>query len=183
MGINIKERNKILTFGAIAGAGTYYLLQWMVMPLLNFFSTLIPTIGLKFAEANGGNGISIAIRDSLTGIDGALSGWLVDALGLTVQSNLMMNTLMAAAGGAILFLSGAYIADKLNWLKGNAEQKTRVVIFTGSALAAFIIGGMAVPAIGIDLMNTLIAFGINAAILAWVYVAIDKQMKLGLIPF
>ena len=180
--INIKERNKILTFGAIAGAVTPLLLTYIVMPILNMLSTVIPAVGLKFAEANGGNGISIAVRDSLTGIDGALSGWLVDALGLTISIP-GMTYIMAAVGGAILFLTGAYIADAMNLLKGNSEQKTRMVIFVGSAIAAFIIGGMAVPAIGIDLANTLIAFGINAAILAFVYVAIDKQFKLKLIPF
>jgi len=89
--------------------------------------------------------------------------------------------LMGAAGGALLFLVGAYIADAVGWLKGDAKRKTSVVIFTGSAVVAVILGGFVVPKIGITLLNTLIAFAINAGILAWIYSLLPK--KLGLIPF
>ncbi len=179
--IGDKDRNKILMFGAIAGLATPFLLRVLIMPILNFLGGIIPGISAKLAQGNAGT-ISIAVRDSLTGIQGGLSGWLVDALGLTFQVP-MMTYVMSAAGGAIFFLVGAYAADAIGWLKGNSEEKTRAVIFLGSAIAALVLGGFAVPSIGIGLIDTLIAFGINAAILAWVYVAIDKQFKIGLIPF
>ncbi len=180
MAIGTKDRNKILVFGAIAGLVTPILLKYIVMPILNMLAGIVPGISAKLADSTAT--ISIAVRDSLTGIEGGLSGWLVDALGLTLSVP-MMTYVMAAIGGALLFYVGAYLADMIGWLKGNAEQKTKVVIFVGSALAAFILGGFAVPAIGIGLIDTLIALGINAAILAFVYVWIDKKLNLKLIPF
>ena len=180
MAIGTKDRNKILTFGALAGLTTPILLKFIVMPILNFLAGIVPGISAKLAEPTAT--ISVSVRESLTGIEGGLSGWLVDALGLTVSVP-MMTYIMAAVGGALFFLVGAYAADAIGWLKGNAEQKTRAVIFAGSAIAAFVLGGFAVPSIGIGLVDTLIALGINAAILAYVYVGIDKAMKLKLIPF
>ena len=181
MAINKQQTNKVLIFGAVAGLVTPLLLKYLVMPVLNFLAGIIPGISAKLADSGAGT-ISIAVRDSLTGVEGGLSGWLVDALGLTVSVP-FMTYIMAAAGGAIFFLVGAYAADALGLMKGNGEQKTRAVIFLGSAVAAFVLGGFTVPQIGLGLVDTLIAFGVNAAILAWVYVAIDKQAKLGLIPF
>lgn len=178
--IGEKDRNKILMFGALAGLLTPLLLRVIIMPILNFLGGIVPGISAKLADPAAT--ISISVRESLTGIEGGLSGWLVDALGLTIQVP-MMTYVMAAIGGALLFYVGALGADAIGWLKGNSEQKTRVVIFIGSALAALILGGFAVPAIGIGLIDTLIAFGINAAILAYAYVWIDKKLNLKLIPF
>ena len=181
MALKQKEIQKIGMFGAIAGLATPFLLTWVVMPILNFLGGIIPGISAKLTEANSAV-ISISVRESLTGIQGGLSGWLVDALGLTV--NVPMQTyIMAALGGALFFIVGAYAADAIGFLKGNAEARTRSVIFVGSAVAALVLGGFAVPEIGLGLVDTLIAFGINAAILAFVYVGIDKQLKLGLVPF
>jgi len=181
MTINDKQRNKLLIFGAIIGLVTPFLLQFVVRPILDFFGGFAPQLSLKLAEGTGT--ISVAVRESLTGINGGLAGWLVDALGLTVSVP-GMTYIMAAIGGAILILVGAYTADALNMLnKGNDMQKTRIVIFLGSAIAAIILGGFAAPEVGLTLVNTLIAFGVNAAILAWAYVWIDKQFKIGLIPF
>ncbi len=180
MTISTKERNKIMLFFGAAGLVTPFLLRVLIMPILNFLGGIVPGISAKLADPAAT--ISISVRDSLTGIEGGLSGWLVDALGLTIQVP-MMTYVMAIAGAILFGLVGAYAADAIGWLKGNSEQKTRVVIFLGSAIAALVLGGFAVPSIGIGLIDTLIAFGINAAILAWAYVAIDKQFKIGLIPF
>lgn len=181
MAIGAKDRNKILMFGALAGLLTPFLLRVIIMPILNFLGGIIPQLSAKLAEGGPGT-ITIAVRESLTGIQGGLSGWLVDALGLTISVP-YMTYLMAAAGGALLFYVGALGADAIGWLKGTSEQKTRAVIFVGSAIAAVVLGGWAVPAIGIGLIDTLIAFGINAAILAFAYVWIDKRLNLKLIPF
>lgn len=183
MAINEAQRNKILMFGAVAGVITKFILGWIALPVLNFLAGFVPGISAKLAGESTAGTISISVRESLTGINGALSGWLVDVLGLSLQSNWIMNLLMTVAGGAVFMIAGAYGADALGLLKGNARQKTAWMIFAGSALAAFIIGGFTVPEIGVGLVDTLIAFGINAAILAWLYVAIDEQFNIGLIPF
>jgi len=178
--ISEKERNKLAIFGGVAGLATPFLLQYIAMPILNWLGSWMPQLSLKLAGTNPV--ISVNIRESLTGINGGLSGWLVDALGLTISVP-FMTYIMGALGGAILCVAGAYLADAIGLLKGDGLQKTRMVIWAGSLIAAFILGGMAVPAIGISLVNTLIAFGVNAAIIAYIYVVIDKQFKIGLMPF
>jgi len=180
MALNNKEIQKIGIFGAVAGLATPFILNWIVMPILNMVGGIIPGISAKLAEASPT--ISINVRESLTGVEGGLSGWLVDALGLTISVP-GMTYIMAAIGGALMFIVGAMALDAMKMNKGNAVQKTRNVIFAGSLIAAFILGGFAVPTIGIGLVDTLIAFGINAAIIAWVFVTIDKQFNIGLIPF
>lgn len=172
---------KIGTFGAVAGVLTVFLMTYLISPVLNFLGQYTPEISAKLAS--GAPVISIHIRESLTGINAGLSGWMADALGLTIPSTVWMPYVMAAAGGAALFIVGAWLTNLVGWLKGDAVAKTRVVIFVGSAAAAFIIGGFAVPELGITLVNSLIAFGINAAILAWVYVTLAKALSKELIPF
>lgn len=182
MAISENERNKLLMFGAVIGLVTVPIMRFLVRPVLDLLGQYTPEISAKLAS-DANPVIAINVRESLTGINAGLSGWLSDALGLSIASNAIMPWIMAAIGGALLVWLGAWAADALGFLKGNSEQKTRVTIFFGSAVAAFVIGGMAVPELGISLVNSLIAFGINAAILAWFYVAIDKQFKLGLVPF
>lgn len=182
MAISNKDLQKIAMFGAIAGLATPFIMKWLVMPVLNFLGGILPAFSLKLAENGANPTISVAVRDSLTGIEGGLSGWLVDSLGLTLTVP-FQTFIMGAIGGALFFVVGAYVADMAGMLKGDKFQKTRIVIFVGSIAAGLLLGSMAVPEIGIDLINTLIAFLVNAAVLAWVYVWIDKQMKLGMVPF
>jgi hypothetical protein len=177
------DNQKLAVSGAIAGVATTYLLQWAVMPVLNFLGGFVPAVSLKLADAST-NTIAINIRESLTGIEAGLAGWLMDAFGLTVPNNMVTMLLVSAAGGALLFVAGGFVAEMLGMLKGNAVQKTRAVIFTGSVLAALILGTIGLPPeLGITLVNVLIAFGVNAAILAWAYGVIDSKAKLGLVPF
>ena len=178
--IGEKERNRLLMSGAIAGVLTPFILKYLVMPVLSVLGNFLPALSVKLG--NPGT-IEVNIRQSLTGVQAGLARWLTDALGLTIPETSFMPYVWAAAGGALLFLVGAYIADALKWLKGNARQKTTVIIFAGSAIAGFIIGGFAVPDIGLTLVNTFIALGVNAAILAWVFTLIDPQGKIGLTPF
>jgi hypothetical protein len=178
-----KEVNKLAIFGAIAGLFTVLLMDYIIRPILNLIGQFTPEISAKLAQKTANPVIAINVRESLTGINAGLSGWLSDALGLTLPSNAIMPWIMGAVGGALLIIVGHYAADAFGLLKGNAMQKTRWTIFFGSLGAAFLIGGMAVPELGITLVNALIAFGINAAILAFVYVWIDNQLKIGLIPY
>lgn len=177
-----KQITKVATFGAIAGVITTLLMDYAIKPILNMFGQFTPEISAKLAQ-KANPVIAINIRESLTGINAGLSGWLSDALGLTVPSNAIMPWVMGAVGGALFMVLGYYAANAFGLLKGNATQKTKWTIFLGSLGAAFLIGGMAVPELGITLVNTLLAFGINAAIIAFVYVWIDEQFKIGLIPF
>ncbi len=174
------QNQKLMVSGAIAGAVTPFLLAYLVMPVLNFIGGLVPAVSIKLADAT----IAVNIRESLTGIQAGLAGWIMDAFGITVPSNMLMTIIISAIGGAILFVAGGYAAEALGWLKGNAVQKTRNVIFVGSAIAALILGTIGLPTeLGLTLVNVIIALGINAAILAWLYGVIDEKAKLGLIPF
>lgn len=177
-----KEVNKVAIFGAVAGLLTVPLMNYAIRPILNLFGQFTPEISAKLAQ-KANPVIAINVRESLTGINAGLSGWLADALGLTLPSNAIMPYVMGAVGGALFMVLGYYAADAFGLLKGNAEQKTKWTIFLGSLGVAFLIGGMAVPELGITLVNTLIAFGINAAILAFAYVWIDTKLKIGLTPY
>jgi len=180
MAISNKEYGKIAMFGGIAGVATPFILKYAALPILSALAKVIPGVSAKLAESTPT--ISISVTNSLTGINGGLSNWLVNAIGIT--ASIPFETyIMGAIGGALIFMLGAWVADLTGMLKGNAAEKTRAVIFSGSLAAAFILGGFAVPAIGLGMLDTLIAFMINAAILAWIYVTIDDKAKLGLIPF
>lgn len=177
------DKQKVAISGAIAGAVTPFLLQWVVMPILNFIGSFVPQVSLKLAEASAG-GIAVNIRESLTGLNGGLAGWLMDALGITVASSIWTTVAISAAGGALLFVAGAYLAEQLGFLNGNAMQKTRNTIFAGSIIAALVLGTIGLPPeIGLTLVNVLIALLVNAAILAYAYSLLDAKAKIGLVPF
>ena len=174
------DNQKLAVSGAIAGAATPFLLHWAVMPILNFLGGFAPQLSLKLANPT----VVVNIRESLTGINGGLAGWLTDAIGLTVPTSIWTTVLMSAAGGALLFVVGAWVANQIGFLEGTAIQKTRNVIFAGSIIAGLILGTIGLPPeIGITLANVLIAMLVNAVILSFVYIWLDKQLKLGIVPF
>lgn len=176
------DNKKLAVSGAIAGAVTPFLLGWLIIPILNWFGGFVPAVSIKLAAADAT--VIVSIRESLTGIQAGLAGWVLDAFGVTVSANMLMTVLVSAVGGALLFVLGGYAAELLGMLKGTAIQKTRNVIFIGSLAAALILGTIGLPPeLGITLVNVLIALGINAAILAWLYGIIDEKAKLGLVPF
>ena len=175
------DKGKLMVSGAIAGAATPFLLKYAVLPILNFLGGFMPQFSLKLAEASGT--VAVNVRESLSGF-GAIGGWLLDALGITAGNGMMQTVLYGAVGGALLFVAGAWLADKANALGGNALQKTRNTIFAGSILAALVLGTIGLPPeIGLTLVNVLIALLVNAAILAWAYSIIDKKAQIGLVPF
>ena len=176
------DNQKLAVSGAIAGAITPFLLQWVVMPILNFLGGFTPQLSLKLAEA-GSNTLAVNVRESLSGFD-TLGGWLLDALGVTAGNSLTMTVLIGAAGGAAIFVTGAWLAESLGFLGGTPMQKTRNVIFVGSIAAGLLIGKIGLPPeIGLTLTNVLIAMLVNAAILAWIYTWLAKNTKLGVVPF
>jgi len=178
MAISSNETGKIMVAGGIAGLVTPLLLKYAIMPILSALGQITPTLSAKLANPV----INIDVTGSITGVNTGLSQWIYNALGLTLTVP-YMTYIMGAIGGALLFLGGAYAADALGMLKGTTGAKTTAMIFSGNAIAAFVIGGFAVPAIGFTLVNALIAFAINAAILSFVFVALDKPTGIGLVPF
>lgn len=182
MAIGNKELGKIAMFGGIAGLATPLLLKYLVMPVLKFAAGIVPGISAKLA--NPGT-INIDVSGSVTGVNTGLSQWLVDATGLSgMAASVPFNTyIMAAIGGALLLVAGAWILDATKSLTGSKFAKTAKVLFTGSALAGFILGGFAVPALGLTMVDALIVMLINAAVLAFVYVKIDEEAGIGLVPF
>jgi len=183
MSISKKQQQNILLFGAIAGISTGFLMKFVIIPLMDFVGGILPSVNLKLGTSTNG-AIAINIRESLTGINTGFATWLTNILGITVTSSFIMDMLMAAIGGAILVLAGAYLVDIFNMLHGNTFQKTRNVIFAGTILATLVVGGLAQPiVIGLNTVNLLIAVAINAIVISWTFVFIDKQLKLKIIPF
>jgi len=182
MAIDNKTMNKLAISGGIAGFVTPFLLQFLVMPILNFLGGFVPQFALKLADNPGT--INVNISQSLTGLPQGIAEWLFNALGVTVPANAIMVYVMAALGGALFFVIGGYLADAIGLLKGTAIEKTRRTIFVGSLVVAVIMGAIALPPqIGFDMLNLIIAFGINAGILAWLYSVVDPKGKMGLIPY
>ena len=180
--INKKFWN-IFGFGAIAGLLTPLILQYIVMPVLNILGGVVPAISAKLAEPGT---LAINVRESLTGVNTGLgdwlSAWMADAFGISVTMP-GMTYVMAALGGGLLFVGGAYVVERFNMLKGTPQQKTRNVVFAGNIIAGLILGGLVVPQLNIGFFNVMIAFLINATVIGYGWVAIDKKAKLGLIPF
>lgn len=181
MSISESERNKLLISGGIAGAATPFLLKYVIVPILNMIGQFTPEVSAKLANPT----LAINIRESLTGINAGLSGWLMQSLGIAITENIFIQLIMGAVGGALLFLLGGYLADAIGFLgMKTVVSKTAIVIFIGNIAAGLILGLMAIPTtIDITLVNVLFAFGINAGILAWVYSLIDEKGRIGLIPF
>jgi len=172
------QTTKLLVSGAIAGAATPILLK-AVMYLLNLLGGIVPAFSLKLATPE----IAVNVRQSLTGLDGSLSAWLMDALGLSVSVGSYTPYLYGAIGGALLFLGADYLADQLGFLKGSAMQKTRIMIFVGNIAAGAIFGALLPAALGYSFINVVIAFAVNAAVLAWIYTMVDKKANIGLVPY
>jgi len=181
MSISESERNKLLISGGIAGAATPFLLRYVVVPILNMIGQFTPEVSAKLSNPT----LVVNLRESLTGINAGLSGWLMQSLGIAITGNMFMQLIMGAVGGALLFVLGGYVADAIGFLgMKTVVSKTAVVIFIGNIAAGLILGLMAIPTtVDITLANMIIAFAINAAILAWVYSLIDEKGRIGLIPF
>lgn len=174
---------KIGFAGALAGAATPYIMKWVVSPILGLIGQYTPIVTAKLANP----AIDINVQSSLTGIETGLGPkavtWLTNALGVTIPANVGTQLLTGAIGGALLFILGAYAADMLGLLSGGAVEKTMATIFAGSIITALILGTIALPVtLGITFVNVLIAFLINAAILAWLFVTIDNKGNLGILP-
>lgn len=171
---------KLAKSGAIAGAVTPYLLMYVVMPILNVLGGIVPSFSVKLANP----GIAINIRESLTGINAGLAGWLMDAFKFTVPESMFMTLLVSAIGGAALFVLGGMLIEAIGQLTGSAVRKTTMTIFAGSIIAAVILGTMGLPPeLNITFVNVLLAMLVNAAILAWAYSIIDSKAKIGLVPY
>ena len=180
MAINIQ---KVGIFGAIVGLITTWLMDIVIVPVLDIIGGFAPDVSLKLA--NPGT-ISVNVRESLNGVDGGLAGWFVDAVGLNVTGIPGSTYLMAALGGALFMVAGAFLADWAGFLKGNVMQKTRATIFGGSLVTAAILGWAVNgwPNLNISFLNVLIAMAINAAIWAWIYVGLANAAKQpNLLPF
>lgn len=174
------DMKKLFISGAIAGAITPFLLKYIVMPVLNFLGGFMPQFSLKLANPT----VAINVRESLTGIQGGMAGWVLEMVGVSVPVNMWTTVLVTAVGGALMFVTGGIIADKLGFLSGSAMQKTTVVIFAGSIVAAVILGTLGLPPqFNITLVNLLLAFLVNAAMLSYVYSLVDGKAKIGLVPF
>lgn len=172
-----KNLMKLGTAGALAGVGTTYLLKYIVSPALKWLGQYTPTVTAKLANP----AIDINVQGSVTGVNTGLTGWLSNALGLTIPSSAVFQLVAAAIGGALLFIAGAYVVDILK-ISGSSKMKLGATIFAGNLIAGVILGTTALS-LGITMVNVIIAFAINAAILAWLFTVIDDQLKLGLNPF
>jgi len=175
---------KLAVFGAVAGVVTSFILKYVMM-LLNLIAPSVPDISIKLANPT----LALNIRESITGLNMGLGTWLMDNLGLTAPANMLGNVAMTALGGALFFIVGGWAAEQLKYLGAkNRAQKGMAIIFLGSLAAGLVLGGVGLPKeltiqAGVTFANVLIAFLVNAGVLAFVYSLIDKELGTNLVPF
>lgn len=172
-----KNMIKLGVAGAIAGAGSSYLLKGISW-LMSKIGQYTPQISAKLANPQ----IDINVSSSISGVNTGLTGWISNALGITIPSSLVFQLGAAAVGGALVFMLGAYAAELLGLMKGSSKMKLTATIFIGNLIAGLILGSAAIS-LGFSMVNLAIAFAINAIVLAWLFVYVDEQLKLGLNPF
>jgi len=170
---------KLAISGLIAGAATPLILKG-IMWVLNMLGGIVPSVSLKLASPE----IAVNVRQSLTGLDGSLAGWFMDAIGANVSIGAGLTPyLYGAIGGALLFIGADWLSDTLGLLKGTALKKTTIMIFVGNLTLGAIFGALLPASLGYSFINVLIAFALNALILAWAYTEFDKKASIGLVPY
>jgi hypothetical protein len=179
----MKNLEKFAVLGAAAGAATSFIMKYLMMAL-NWIAPNVPDVSIKLANPT----LAVNIRESLTGLNGSFGTWLMDNIGLTIPTSTITNLLVSAVGGAAFFVVGGLIAEQIDYFGAKKSAgKVAAVIFSGSAAAGIVFGGLALPSAlsvqaGVSLANVLIAFGINAAVLAGIYSLADKELGTGLVP-
>ncbi len=139
-------------FGAIIGVLTPI--------VLNFLSNLnIP--GISVTQA------TIAVDFQLPNV--GLAGWLGDIVGVSLASIPGSVYIMAAIGGALFAIVGAFVVNALGMLSGTPGIRLAKVLAAGTLLAAWIPtilggGGFALPGFA-----TLIALAVSSLVLGFLY--------------
>lgn len=159
---------KLALFGALAGAGTTWLLGFISKIL-----SMIPGITVDLQ----------AISITTTGLGG------VFGTGLGVYAKKVFTTigvgapelLYTAIGGALFVLLGAWIVDKVKFLQDlgrTRETKLAVVLVVAGLISGWILAqSVTIPAI-----SAMVIMAVNALILSYILVWIDKTAKLGIVP-
>ncbi len=151
MGTNI-DVQKWGVFGGIIGILTPI--------LLNFLSNLnIP--GISITQA------TIAVDFQLPNV--GLAGWLGDIVGVSLASIPGNVYIMAAIGGALFAIVGAFAVNALGMLSGTPGIRLAKVLAAGTLLAAWIPNIIGGEGFGIPSIASLVALSVSSLVLGFLY--------------
>ena len=155
-------------FGAVAALAVPLLLKTL-NALLSAFS---PTVSINLQ--------SIAIETQGLGavVNTGLSSFATKIFGLIPLPIQPSEWLMIAIGGALFTILGAWLADQLNLLNGSTQKKVSTVF----VIAGIVSGWLLSMSIKIPTLPAILEMVINAFILSWVMVKLDKSLKTNLVP-
>lgn len=154
--------------GAIAGVATGFLLK-----TISGLVSKIPGVSLDLQ--------SVSISTSGLGgvVNTGLSSYAQKLFGLVPVSLQIPELLWTAVGGALFMMLGAYVVElaKINFAKSKAGKLATIMVIAG-----IVSGWILSMSIGIPAFSGIIIMVVDALILSWILIQVDKAAKTKLIP-
>ena len=177
MGLTKMEVQRYAILGGVASLIVPWINKVAVIPILGFLAGFLPDFRATLAAANPGT-VQLNVRESLRiGLqDTAFGQKLFGYIPMTLPDWAIL-----AAGGAAVFVLGAWVAEMVGGLKGDKRQRITAVLFFGTLGASLFVTG-AIPNIDLGFVNMLIAFGVNALVIGFVIALLDDQADFNLVP-
>ena len=164
------RESKLFVFGGLLGIGTQFLLSIIT----KIFAYIGPYIGINVDLQ--------AITIKTTGLGTTVgTGLSVYAEQIFTKIGLSLPSLLYAfIGGGLFVLAGAFLFDLLKLQEYfDTKQAKIAVIFVLAGLGS---GALLSMSITIPTLSAMIIMAVNALILSFGLVALDKQAKTNLIP-
>jgi len=159
MAVSQTELKEYGMFGAVAGVATSF-----VLGTISKFVSMIPGVSLNLQ--------SISISGQVSGaLNTGLSTYVQKALGMISVPLQMSDWIWSAVGGALFVIIGLYVADMLGVYKGSRLKRIATVFVVGGLVSGFLIA----KAISIPSIPLIITMAVDALVLAWIGVSLDKS--------
>lgn len=120
------------------------------------------------------NGLTTAVN---TGLGAKVGEFASKILAISPIPITGLEWIYTAIGGGLMFVGGAYIADKLHLMKGGKVQQ----VATAGAIGAAATGALLSWSLSIPTIPVIISTVITWLILSWIIVKADEKLKLGLV--
>lgn len=155
--------------------------------MLGFWAALATGFILKFISGIVSQipGVTLDLQSisvSTTGlgstINTGLSAYAQKLFGLIPISLTGTEWIMVGIGGALSVVLGAYLADMFGMLKGDKQSQLTKVLLIASVVTGWILS----MSIGIPAISAIIVLAVDAWLLSFILIAVDKNLKTKLVP-
>jgi len=167
MALGNKELMAYGKLGAVAGLATGFLLK-----TISGIVSMVPGVSLDLQSISIGT----------TGLGGIvntdLSQYAQKLFGMVNVPLSGMEWLYVAIGGAIFMILGAYLADMFGMLKGTTVKKLTTVMVIAGIASGWILS----MSVGIPAISAIVVMVVDAFVLSWILVQVDKGIKTKLVP-